>query len=50
MELQVSAYARVNTELKERGGAVMGGLRWKPWSFKGVHLGAERAAVVKDRN
>ena len=27
----------------------MGGLRRKPWSFKDVHLGAERAAIVKTK-
>lgn len=44
------ACTRANTELKERGGTIMGGLRKAPWSSKDVRLGAERAAVVKNKN
>lgn len=29
---------------------MMGGLRKAPWSFKDVRLGAERAAIVKNKS
>ena len=34
----------------KRGGIMMGGLRRKPWGFKDVCLGAERAAIVRNKN
>lgn len=49
MKLQVSTCTWANTELKERGGTMMGGLRRKPWSSKDVHLGEERGAIVKNK-
>lgn len=34
----------------KREGTVMRGLMLKPWSFNGVCLRAEQAAIVKNRN
>lgn len=54
----VSTCAQANTELKDRGGTVMGGLKKKPWmngcgmnpQFQGCTLESKKSCTIKKKS